>query len=148
MAINLSFYSLKLVKESSGRYNVAKNITDPDSIYNVLKAIELHEEAEEKLLLITLNTKNKITGIFTVSQGGLNSSIAHPREIFKRAILNNSANIIIAHNHPSGDPKPSAEDITVTKRIDEAGNLLGITLLDHIVIGDNCYVSMRERGIL
>ena len=97
--------------------------------------------------LITLDTKNNITGIFTVSTGSLNASIVHPREVFKRAVLQNAASIIICHNHPSGDPTPSQEDINTTKRIYDAGKILGIELLDHIIIGDNDYISLKERGV-
>jgi DNA repair protein RadC len=104
--------------------------------------------AEESMVMITLDTKNNITGLFTVSQGSLNSSIVHPREIYKRAILQNAASIIIAHNHPSGDTTPSQEDIAVTKRISEAGKLLGIELLDHIIVGDIGFCSLKERGII
>ena len=82
-----------------------------------------------------------------MSTGSLNSSIVHPREIFKRAVLQNAASIIICHNHPSGDPTPSQEDINTTKRIYDAGKILGIELLDHVIIGDNKYTSLKEKGV-
>jgi len=146
--VNISFLNLKVVKESSGRYDVDKKIRCSDDVFNVAQhVIRAGEYAEENLWLITLDTKNNITGIFTVSTGSLNSSIVHPREVFKRAILQNSASIIICHNHPSGDPAPSPEDINITKRIYDAGKILGIELLDHIIIGDNKYTSLRERGV-
>lgn len=90
----------------------------------------------EHLVLITLDIKNNITSISTVSIGSLNSSIVHLREVFKVAILSNSASIIMAHNHPSGDSTPSKEDINITHRIKECGKILGIELLDHLIIGD------------
>lgn len=124
-----------------------KKIQSPNDIFNIAQnVIRGNEYAEENLWLITLDTKNNITGIFTVSTGSLNSSIVHPREIFKRAVLQNAASIIICHNHPSGDPTPSQEDINITKRIYDAGKILGIELLDHIIIGDNKYTSLKEKG--
>ena len=80
--------------------------------------------------------------------GGLNSSIVHPREIFSEALRFNSASIIVCHNHPSGDPSPSDEDINITLRLKECGRLMGIELIDHIIIGGNSYVSLKEKGII
>lgn len=146
--VNISFLNLKVVKETSGRYDVNKKIRCPNDVFNVAQnVIRAGEYPEENLWLITLDTKNNITGIFTVSTGSLNSSIVHPREVFKRAVLQNAASIIICHNHPSGDPTPSQEDIATTKRIYDAGKILGIELLDHIIIGDNEYISLKEREV-
>lgn len=103
---------------------------------------------QECLKLIMLNTKNVVIALKDVSMGSLNSSIVHPREVFCEAIKRSSASIIISHNHPSGDPTPSSEDINLTQRIKECGKLVGIELLDHIIIGDGCYVSLKEKGIL
>ena len=147
MAINLSFFKLKLVKENSARYDLQKSITSKDNLVNLCKVLEINNEAEEVLMLITVNTKNSITGVFEVSRGSLNASIVHPREIFKRAILNNAAGIFLIHNHPSGNSTPSREDIEITKRIKAAGELLGINLIDHIIAG-NSYYSFLENGIL
>lgn len=102
---------------------------------------------QEQFRIALLNVKNQVMAVETVSVGGLSSSPVHPREIFKRAIKRSAAAIILAHNHPSGDPTPSREDIEVTRRLKDAGTLLGIEVLDHIVIGDNRYVSFRERGL-
>ena len=146
--VNISFLNLRVVKENSGRYDVRKKIQSPNDIFNIAQnVIRGNEYAEENLWLITLDIKNNITGIFTVSTGSLNSSIVHPREIFKRAVLQNAASIIICHNHPSGDPAPSQEDINTTKRIYDAGKILGIELLDHVIIGDNKYTSLKEKGV-
>ena len=93
-----------------------------------------------------VNTKNEIANLTVAHIGSLNSSIVHPREVFKTAILSNAASIICAHNHPSGNPEPSKEDVDVTKRLIEAGKILGIDLLDHLVIGDGRYVSLKEKG--
>lgn len=97
---------------------------------------------------LSLNTKNQVLAIDNISVGSLNSSIVHPREVFKRAITNSAAAVILVHNHPSGDPAPSREDIEVTKRLVQAGNLLGIGVLDHIIIGDGRYLSFKEKGLL
>lgn len=101
----------------------------------------------EQFRIVLLDAKNHVLGVRTVSVGSLSSSIVHPREIFKEAIARSSAAIILVHNHPSGDPTPSREDVEVTRRLVEAGRLLGIEVLDHVVVGDNQYVSFKEKGI-
>ena len=101
----------------------------------------------EQFRIVLLDAKNHVLGVRTVSVGSLSSSIVHPREIFKEAIARSSAAIILVHNHPSGDPTPSREDVEVTRRLVDAGRLLGIEVLDHVVVGDNEYVSFKEKGI-
>lgn len=101
----------------------------------------------EHFQIILLNTKNQVLGIELVSVGSLNASIVHPREIFKIPIRRSAAAIILVHNHPSGDPTPSQEDIDVTRRLREAGKILGIDVLDHVIIGDRRYLSFREKGL-
>lgn len=103
---------------------------------------------KEHFIILMLNTKNFVLGIETVSIGSLNSSIVHPRELFKSAINKSAAAIILAHNHPSGDATPSREDIEVTKRIKSGGQLLGIDVIDHIIIGDNSYYSFKEEKMI
>lgn len=110
--------------------------------------IEMADLNQEILKLIILNTKNKIIKIKDVFKGTLNSSLVHPREIFCEAIKSSGASIIICHNHPSGDPNPSEEDINITVRIKECGKIIGINLLDHIIIGDKKYSSLKEKGII
>ena len=146
--VRINLYSVKQVKEKGGLYDLdSKKITSPDNARDVVQTVlDLNNEAVEKMGAINLNTKNRITGIHVFSVGSLNSAIVHPREVFKQAILNNSAAIILFHNHPSGDPTPSKEDISVTKRLKEAGTLLGIEVLDHIIVGDGRYVSLKEKG--
>ncbi|MHB1653668.1 MAG: RadC family protein [Desulfitobacteriaceae bacterium] len=102
----------------------------------------------EHFRVVSLTTKNHVLGISPISVGSLNSSLVHPRECFKEAIRRNSNAIILLHNHPSGDPTPSKEDIEVTRRLSEGGGILGIEVLDHVIIGDNRYISLKERGIL
>ena len=102
----------------------------------------------EMFVVLAINTRNKITGIHTVSVGSLDTSIVHPREVFKFAILANASSIIVAHNHPSGDTTPSSDDIELTKRLKQASEILAIDLLDHIVLGhDGQYLSFRDRGL-
>ena len=100
---------------------------------------------KEKFTAIYLNTKNAIIKTETVSLGSLNGSLIHPREVFKTAILETAAGVIIAHNHPSGDPSPSLEDLQVTKRLIEAGEIVGIKLIDHVVIGEGGFESILSK---
>src|SRR5579862_9529949 len=122
-------------------------IHSPQDVANLLMP-ELRDLKKEVLKSLLLDSKNRVMKILTVSIGILDSSLVHPREVFRDAILASSASIIVSHNHPSGDPTPSAEDKRVTERLAESGRLLGIDLLDHIIIGDNRWVSLKERGIL
>jgi len=103
---------------------------------------------KECLKVIFLNIKNMVISVKDISIGSLNSSIVHPREIFVEAVKMSCASIIICHNHPSGDPTPSQEDISVTRRIYEAGKIIGIELIDHIIIGDGKYISLKERNVV
>ena len=149
MAKIMTKYRLELVKEESHKYEVETRISCPKDIYEVLtKVCRIQCNAEEVFILITLNTKNIVTGYFEVHRGTINTSLVHPREVFKRALLNNASNIMVAHNHPSGDPNPSKEDIQITERLKEAGNLLGINLIDHIIVGEDKYISLKEKGFL
>ena len=111
-------------------------------------ANEIGDEAQEVVLVVILDTKNKINAIHRVFTGSLNTSVAHPREIFRSALLNNGARILVYHNHPSGNTEPSEADLIFTKRMEEAGNILGIDLLDHIIVSGKEWLSLREYGIL
>lgn len=122
-------------------------VTSPKDIANILMG-EMNNLTQEVLKVVLLNTKNIVIGTRDVFKGSLNTSIVHPREIFKQAINKNSASIIICHNHPSGDPTPSQEDINITLRIKECGNIIGIQLLDHIIIGKNKFISLKEKGLM
>ena len=124
-----------------------KNIGSPKDVYKIVSEY-LDGVDREHLVLLTLDTKNKITSISTICIGSLNASVVHPREVFKEAIQRGSASIIVCHNHPSGDPNPSKEDINITLRLKECGKIMGIELLDHIIIGNNKYVSLKEKGII
>ncbi len=122
-------------------------INSPSDAANMLME-DMRYLNEEHLKVVMLNTKNIVISVKDVSVGSLNSSIVHPREVFTEAIKRSSASIIVCHNHPSGDPTPSKEDIDVTYRLDKSSKILGIDLLDHLIIGDGKYVSLKERGIL
>lgn len=103
----------------------------------------------ETFVLLMLTVRRRVLGLHTVSVGCLTASLVHPREVFKPAILAGSAALIVAHNHPSGDPEPSAEDLALTRRLGSAGTLLGIEILDHIILGElGRFVSLRDRGVL
>ncbi|MEX2461495.1 MAG: DNA repair protein RadC [Paenibacillaceae bacterium] len=103
---------------------------------------------KEHFVCLFLNTKNHVIGQETLSMGSLNASIVHPREVFRAAIKRSSASIICVHNHPSGDPTPSPEDIQMTSRLVEAGQIIGIEVLDHIILGDQNFVSLKEKGFM
>ena len=109
---------------------------------------EMRHHRQEVLKLLLLNTKNRLIGSSDISKGTVNSAIISPRELFIDALEKNAVAIILIHNHPSGDPTPSHEDILLTKRISDAGKLIGIELLDHLVIGNNCYISLQEKGYI
>lgn len=122
-------------------------IHSPEDVSNLVMEEMRHYDREHFKILL-LNTKNHVINIDTVSIGNLNSSLVHPRELFKAAIKRSAAAIILVHNHPSGDPRPSREDINITKRLIEAGNILGIEVLDHIIIGDKAFCSLKEKDLI
>ena len=122
-------------------------IASPRDVYNLLGP-SLREEKREHFVAVLLDTKNGVLRTKTVSVGDLSSSVVHPREVFAEAIRHSAASLIVAHNHPSGDPTPSPDDIAVTRRLQESGELLGIEVLDHVVLGDNRFVSLKEKGLM
>jgi DNA repair protein RadC len=119
----------------------------PGDVRNLLME-EMRYLDKEYFKIILLNIKNQVIHVEDVSVGSLNSSIVHPREIFKIAIRRSSAALILVHNHPSGDPTPSGEDVEITRRLVESGKLLGIDVLDHVIIGDGRYTSLKEKGLI
>ncbi len=122
-------------------------IRSPEDASNLVME-EMRHFDREHFRVFLLNTKNQVISCETISIGNLNSSLVHPRELFKIAIKKSAASLILIHNHPSGDPTPSHEDIQITKRIIEAGKLLGIEVLDHIIIGDKIFTSMKEKALI
>lgn len=136
-----------LVKEKSINYQ-SNGLTTPDSIFNMMNNVfDMQNLAEEYLYMICCDSKQKVIGVFEISHGTVNASLINPREIFIRALLCGAVNIFLTHNHPSGNSFPSQEDIKVTKRIKECGELMGIKLIDHIIIGDD-YYSLKQEGNL
>ena len=146
-----SKFKLQVIKETEYEYNCnnVQRIGSPSDLADVcLNVLGLSREPEEVFGMFTLDTKNNLTGYFEISRGNLNSSIVHPREIYKRVLLQNASSVIFTHNHPSGETEPSHEDITLTNRLDECGKILGIKILDHIIIGDGVFYSFKEEGLL
>lgn len=121
-------------------------VSSPDDAFHLLKSEMMFLE-QEQLRLILLDTRNRVLRTLTVYVGSLNTSVIRVGELFRAAIRDNAAAFIVAHNHPSGDPSPSPEDITVTRQIVQAGKLLDVDVLDHIVIGHNRFVSLKQRGL-
>ncbi len=147
------FQSLRLqvVKEEEFPYSCKATLNSPEDVRNLLtKSLEIHLEAEEVFIMVTVDTKNRVTGIFEVARGHLSACLVHPREVFKRALLMNASRIFVAHNHPSGDVTPSEDDKAITKRLKDAGEVLGVSLLDSLIIGDSSekYYSFAEAELL
>ncbi|SDJ32238.1 DNA repair protein RadC [Halanaerobium congolense] len=148
--VNIQKFSLRIVKESGGRYDIDKYVRNPFQARDLfVEVVELDRRAEEVFAIATLDVKNKVTGVFEVSTGTLTSSLVTPREVFKRAILQNAAGIVLAHNHPSGVADASSDDISVTKKLQKTGKIMGINVVDHIIIGskDN-FISMQEENLM
>lgn len=134
----------RLSKASAGR---ELDFSTPASIARYYME-EMRHQKQERMKLLLLNTKSRLIGETEISKGTVNASIVSPRELFIEALQKNAVFIILLHNHPSGDPGPSREDVLVSKKVQEAGDMIGVELLDHIIIGDNCYVSLKEQGYL
>lgn len=143
-AKRINIVSLKLVKESSLLYK-ERSVRSPEDGYKLLKLF-LEDKDREHFIVVALDTKNQPVSINVCHIGSLNASIVHPREVMKTAILSNAASILVGHNHPSGKVEPSREDMDVTKRLIEAGKIIGIEVLDHIIVGDAGYTSLKEKG--
>lgn len=124
-----------------------ENIRGPLDVVNLVMG-EMRLLDREHFRAVLMNTKNRVLRIETVSIGTLNSSVVHPRELFKSAIRHSAAAVILVHNHPSGSADPSREDIQITNRLIEAGKLLGIEILDHIIIGDGTFISLKDKSLL
>ena len=141
----------ELIKESSKNYATDHNLNcvnnTKEAVCMINNLFHMDQLAEEYVYMIAFNTKCRALGVFEVSHGDISRCLITPREIYQRALLIGAASIIIFHNHPSGDVVPSPEDIEVTKRLNEAGKLIGISLLDHIIIGGKKYLSLREYAL-
>lgn len=122
-------------------------VSGPGDVASLLMG-EMRYFDREHFRVVLLNAKHRIIDIVTVSVGCLDSSLVHPREVFKECLRRNSACIILVHNHPSGDPTPSTDDVAITRRLASSGLILGIEVLDHIIVGDNRYSSLKEMGLM
>ena len=123
----------------------SKELTDPEKVYRLIKS-KLKDYHKEHFYIIVLNSRGH--SIAEVSVGSLNASVVHPREVFAEAIRNKAASVIFAHNHPSGDPEPSEDDLEITKRLVESGKILGIEVLDHIIVAKDGFFSFKNKGLL
>jgi DNA repair protein RadC len=143
LAFSESGHPRRVLLVSSPTKGDGKSITAANLVMEDMRYLQ-----EEHYRVLFLDTRHQVITQRDISIGSLNSSIVHPRETFKAAISHASAAIILVHNHPSGDPKPSPEDITLTARMKDAGELIGIPVLDHLIIGDGRFISLKERGLL
>ena len=141
----MKLYSYKIQREFVKEIE-PEQVMRPESVAQIVRLNIDFSREQEHLVALYLNGRNQVTGSFVVSIGSLDASIVHPREVFKPAILASAAAVIIAHNHPSGDVTPSAADLQVHKRIKEAGDLLGIRLLDALVVSEDRFHSAKENG--
>jgi DNA repair protein RadC len=122
-------------------------IKTPEEVVKLIKG-KLAGKKEEHFLALFLNTRGHVIKTVEISVGSLDASIVHPREVFREAMAASAASLVLAHNHPSGEPEPSAEDIQLTKRLTEVGELVGIEVLDHVIVGDNSFISLKRKGLL
>lgn len=144
--------SVKAAFSLASRFQARKlerfdRFTSPQQVFDYFHH-EFRDSRKEYFLILLLDGKNRIIRRVQVSEGSLNQSIVHPREVYLPAVKESAAAIILVHNHPTGDPAPSSEDIAITRRLKEAGEIMGIKVLDHIIIGDGEYLSFVERGLL
>ena len=137
-------YRVSVVRERTDRY---EKVDSSRPIYEIGRTL-LDDAATERVLTFMLDTKNRILGFVETSVGSLNFSVVHPRDTFRAAVIQGAASIILLHNHPSGDPTPGIEDHNVTKLMFDAGKILGIRVLDHIIIGIDGYYSFADNGLI
>lgn len=128
---------------------VDRKMNSPEKLVILARSfLRMHEETEEYMYMVCMNTKLEMTCVFEISHGNVNSSIVGTREVFQKALLANAVNIALIHNHPSGDPTPSREDVEVTKRLMEAGKIVGVQVIDHLIIGRPGFSSLKEKGYI
>lgn len=144
--MKITINELKMVREKETIYHInGRSLNCPDKLASFCnEAFDLANRSEEWVILVALDIKLNLASAFVVSRGTINSSLIHPREVYKRALLCNAAGVVLVHNHPSGDVKPSKEDVATTKRLIEAGEVLGIQFIDHIIVGTEGYCSLRS----
>ncbi|MBI5847184.1 MAG: DNA repair protein RadC [Nitrospirae bacterium] len=137
-------YEKLTIQEGTEQY-VSKIISDAQTVFSLFSFLQ--QETKEHFIALHLDVKNRILCIDRVSAGTMTGSLIHPREVFKTALLSSAASLLLIHNHPSGDPTPSRDDISITENLKGAGEIIGIAVLDHVIIGDG-YVSLKEKGYL
>jgi DNA repair protein RadC len=128
---------------------LGRNLRSAEEVWSTARAIYLRLDADkEHFAVLALNNKNRLIGYKVISTGSLTASLVHPRDVYRSALHFCAAGVVFVHNHPSGDPEPSAEDIDLTKRLKEVGDVMGIRVLDHVVLGDEKYFSFNDRGMV
>lgn len=145
-----NIFGIKLLQAFSERFakeKVPKKILldSPEAVVNFLQK-KIGESKKENFYIIAIDARNNLINIQEISVGSLTASIVHPREVFKEAIRSSAASIILAHNHPSGDPEPSEDDLIITKRLVEAGKILGIEIIDHVIVTKSDYLSLKDKN--
>lgn len=151
MMKKISVYRVQLVKQDAFDFenDYVRAPRDAEEISRTFLHHEFGGDPDREVFgILWLNTKNRVTALEISSIGSLNASIVHPREVFKSGILHNACSFVCFHNHPSGDPSPSPEDIRITTRLKECGDLLGINFMDHIVLGEDRFISLKEQGLV
>ena len=147
---SINLITLKQVIEKTGTYEIDEcKITNPKECFRAVQAIlDIQHDPMEKFGIITLNSQMRIVGIHIITVGGLNHTCIEPREVYQAALLNNAHAIIAFHNHPSTDPRPSIDDVAITRKLKKAGELLSVRFEDHVIVGGTGFFSMREAGVL
>lgn len=140
-------WRLKDVEEIPAGFSRTEVVRDPSTAFKRLRFL-FDELAQEQFVVVLLDTRNSITAIDIVGVGTINASLVHPREVFRAAVSGLACSILLAHNHPSGNPEPSAEDVAITKQLVEAGKVLGIPVVDHLIFAGSNFTSLAERGII
>lgn len=137
-----------LVKEKAVNYEAGKLNSPEDIVLMMRRLLHMEQMAEEHCYMIAMNSSCKVLGVFLISKGTVNVSLVTPRELYIRALLAGAVQIVLCHNHPSGNAIPSEQDIAITQKIKEAGEMININLADHIIIGSDSYLSFKEAKIL
>ena len=144
---HVPMYTTRLVRETHFTFPQREQVSSPEDVAAVLQHY-FEDKDREEFIVVFLDQAHTMIGMAQISVGGLAASIVEPRQVFKTAILANAAAIILAHQHPSGNPEPSREDIRITRQLVEAGKFMGIPVHDHLIIAEDRYVSLAERGLL
>ncbi len=140
-------YTTRLVREHTFHFQTRDHVRSPADAAAVLQTY-FQDRDREEFVVAFLDTANTMIGLHVASVGGLAASIVEPRQVFKAAVLANAAAVLLAHNHPSGNPEPSREDVAVTKQLVEAGRVMGIPVHDHLILTGDGYTSLAERGVM